>query len=305
MTDRQDKNAPDIVEIVNAQALDEALWCVDATAAEAYLQVELRRLHTAIEGAGTVAAEPAESQVRLAREAIGFVLREFGHPDPWPTGDIEDISRTLARDILGYAAPPEPDTNEIISIETTGVLCSKHGPVPHVKTCPKCVAPEPEPQDGEWEVEVKPYLNAGGPRVRIAPTGNADLALYSFHLREESAERLAAALRTRLASTGSEPAKELVDWVHGILADHENFVVCGDVHTQRGLTFTRLAIAFNKSEPRGEDREAVAEWLARFSEASADIGPIPWKHLPEDFKKKFRGHADAIILLLRSPQENT
>jgi hypothetical protein len=40
------------LEIVNEQAEDEGLWFVAETAAEAYLQQELRRLHAAVEEAG-------------------------------------------------------------------------------------------------------------------------------------------------------------------------------------------------------------------------------------------------------------
>jgi len=36
--------------VVEAQALDEGLWFEAVTAPEAYLQEELRRLHTAVEG---------------------------------------------------------------------------------------------------------------------------------------------------------------------------------------------------------------------------------------------------------------
>ena len=39
-------------DIVDAQAEDEALWFTNASASEAYLQAELRRLHAAIEGEG-------------------------------------------------------------------------------------------------------------------------------------------------------------------------------------------------------------------------------------------------------------
>ena len=37
-------------ELVNEQANDDGLWFVAETAAEAYLQQELRRLHAAVEG---------------------------------------------------------------------------------------------------------------------------------------------------------------------------------------------------------------------------------------------------------------
>jgi hypothetical protein len=43
----------DLMELVESQALDEALWCDALTATEAYLQSELRRLHAAIEAAIT------------------------------------------------------------------------------------------------------------------------------------------------------------------------------------------------------------------------------------------------------------
>jgi hypothetical protein len=38
-----------VKELVNEQADDDALWCVAGTAFEAYLQQELRRLHSVIE----------------------------------------------------------------------------------------------------------------------------------------------------------------------------------------------------------------------------------------------------------------
>jgi hypothetical protein len=44
-----ERNMENLIEIVNEQANDDALWFVAATASEAYLQQELRRLHTAIE----------------------------------------------------------------------------------------------------------------------------------------------------------------------------------------------------------------------------------------------------------------
>ena len=51
---RDDLSADDrlrlIRELVAAQAEDEGLWFVAETAAEAYLQQELRRLHAMIEG---------------------------------------------------------------------------------------------------------------------------------------------------------------------------------------------------------------------------------------------------------------
>lgn len=40
----------EVRELVDKQAEDEGLWCIAETAAEAYLQQELRRLHAAIEG---------------------------------------------------------------------------------------------------------------------------------------------------------------------------------------------------------------------------------------------------------------
>lgn len=39
-----------IRRIVNEQAEDDGLWFIAQTAAEAYLQQQLRRLHSAIEG---------------------------------------------------------------------------------------------------------------------------------------------------------------------------------------------------------------------------------------------------------------
>ena len=39
-----------IQQVVDEQAEDEGLWCRAETAAEAYLQQELRRLHAAVEG---------------------------------------------------------------------------------------------------------------------------------------------------------------------------------------------------------------------------------------------------------------
>ena len=41
----------DLKHLVDEQAEDEGLWFLAATAPEAYLQQELRRLHAAIEGA--------------------------------------------------------------------------------------------------------------------------------------------------------------------------------------------------------------------------------------------------------------
>lgn len=43
--------AEDVRTVVNEQAEDEGLWFIAETAAEAYLQQELRRLHAAIEAA--------------------------------------------------------------------------------------------------------------------------------------------------------------------------------------------------------------------------------------------------------------
>lgn len=48
--DRLREAATRIQQIVDTQALDEGLWFIAETAAEAYLQQELRRLHATIEG---------------------------------------------------------------------------------------------------------------------------------------------------------------------------------------------------------------------------------------------------------------
>lgn len=48
--DRLREVATRIQQMVDAQALDEGLWFIAETAAEAYLQQELRRLHATIEG---------------------------------------------------------------------------------------------------------------------------------------------------------------------------------------------------------------------------------------------------------------
>lgn len=39
----------ELAELINKQAEDEALWFIDATITEAYLQQELRKLHAAVE----------------------------------------------------------------------------------------------------------------------------------------------------------------------------------------------------------------------------------------------------------------
>jgi hypothetical protein len=44
------KKLRELRKIVDAQAEDEGLWCIAETAPEAYLQQELRRLHSVIEG---------------------------------------------------------------------------------------------------------------------------------------------------------------------------------------------------------------------------------------------------------------
>jgi hypothetical protein len=40
----------EVIALVHQQAEDEGLWFLSATASEAYLQQELRRLHAAVEG---------------------------------------------------------------------------------------------------------------------------------------------------------------------------------------------------------------------------------------------------------------
>lgn len=55
-----------VMKIVNEQANDDGIWFVPATAAEAYLQQELRRLHEAIEG---VTAEECGENVLAAIRA--------------------------------------------------------------------------------------------------------------------------------------------------------------------------------------------------------------------------------------------
>ena len=47
LTAQRDK----VLAVVNSQAEDEGLWFIAATASEAYLQQELRKLHAVIEGA--------------------------------------------------------------------------------------------------------------------------------------------------------------------------------------------------------------------------------------------------------------
>jgi hypothetical protein len=47
--DRLREAATRVRQMVDAQALDEGLWFMAETAAEAYLQQELRRLHAALE----------------------------------------------------------------------------------------------------------------------------------------------------------------------------------------------------------------------------------------------------------------
>lgn len=55
-----------IVELVNEQAEDDGLWFVAATAPEAYLQQELRRLHELIERIAAVEQGGATSTGRKA-----------------------------------------------------------------------------------------------------------------------------------------------------------------------------------------------------------------------------------------------
>jgi hypothetical protein len=58
-------DAASVMQIVSEQADDDGLWFVAQTAAEAYLQQELRRLHAAIEGVSERAcAESALSAIR-------------------------------------------------------------------------------------------------------------------------------------------------------------------------------------------------------------------------------------------------
>ena len=51
-----------IQQVVDEQAEDEGLWFVAQTAAEAYLQQELRRLHAAVEGAARAAIKAVEGE---------------------------------------------------------------------------------------------------------------------------------------------------------------------------------------------------------------------------------------------------
>ena len=58
---RLEAEKAELVELVQEQAEDEALWFITVNAAEAYLQQELRRLHAVIEGkmiAQSAKAEP-------------------------------------------------------------------------------------------------------------------------------------------------------------------------------------------------------------------------------------------------------
>ena len=51
-----------IQQVVDEQAEDEGLWFRAETAAEAYLQQELRRLHAAVEGAARAAIKAVEGE---------------------------------------------------------------------------------------------------------------------------------------------------------------------------------------------------------------------------------------------------
>lgn len=59
---KRDPTLEEIRSVVSAQAEDNGLWFVAETAAEAYLQQELRRLHEVIEG--RAAAECALAAIR-------------------------------------------------------------------------------------------------------------------------------------------------------------------------------------------------------------------------------------------------
>lgn len=46
-----DEKLKALVDLVNEQSEDDALWCIADRISEAYLQQELRKLHTSIEDA--------------------------------------------------------------------------------------------------------------------------------------------------------------------------------------------------------------------------------------------------------------
>ena len=59
-----ERKLAEVRALVEAQALDEGLWFIAATAPEGYLQQELRRLHAAIEGQSAARAAAAEGERR-------------------------------------------------------------------------------------------------------------------------------------------------------------------------------------------------------------------------------------------------
>jgi hypothetical protein len=71
------------LDVVNAQAEDQGLWFIAETAAEAYLQQELRKLHDAVEQDALLAAQPSpEPPIIEVEGKDGVTHRVWANTEP-------------------------------------------------------------------------------------------------------------------------------------------------------------------------------------------------------------------------------
>lgn len=111
---------PELMELVAAQAEDEALWIKAETAPEAYLQHALRALHEA-------AGEPPEALARTKK----------GEP-PMEKSTMEDLQEALEAGHEGLKAALHAIAKTRKTILTLGGWLEKYGF--HLTTCSKTVA---------------------------------------------------------------------------------------------------------------------------------------------------------------------
>lgn len=83
-------------DLVNKQAEDEGLWFMAASASEAYLQQELRRLHTLIESGPARSTQTNHDLERRSTALLKYLLREYG------SGLFSRREASEAKDVLTH-----------------------------------------------------------------------------------------------------------------------------------------------------------------------------------------------------------
>lgn len=122
MTDQREKLLPcPIRAVVDQQAEDDGLWFIARTAAEGYLQQELRRLHSVIEYTRTQSTPPMPEDVA---EAVEFWSSRSELFDA-VTQDGKNMKDMLETIIKSAQRPEE----ELVKIVAYAMDSSKHGVV--------------------------------------------------------------------------------------------------------------------------------------------------------------------------------